>query len=246
MTLNKEMTAERERVALLSAESVGKCFEAQGRTIWPVRGANLTLYAGEMVTLRGRSGSGKSTLINTLLGLWHADEGRVMLMGEGLAGQSDQALSALRNRYVGYVPQSAAMLATLSVLDNVRLPWYLSEREPEPQGRAMALLERVGLAALAHERPARLSGGERRRVALVRALMTEPRIIVADEPTASLDEESALTVVTLLREAADRGAAVLSVTHDAVGLELSHRICQMADGRLSPMEGLPAGEQLQP
>lgn len=235
-----EMT--KEIAPVLEAVNVGKKFVAGDTEVWPVRRVNLALYPGELTTLRGRSGSGKSTLISTLIGLWRADEGEVRIMGETVNGADDAATAALRNRAVGYVPQNAALVPTLSVIDNVRLPWYLSPRGEEPEGRAMALLEAVGLAALARSRPARLSGGERRRVALVRALMTSPAIVLADEPTASLDEESALTVVGLLREAADRGAAVLSVTHDAVGLGMSHRIFQMAGGTLSPLEGLPAGE----
>lgn len=230
------------RFPRLVAKNLGKSFVRAGvkqETFWPLRGVSLELFSGELATLRGRSGAGKSTLIHCLLGLLAPDEGEITVAGTSLTGLSDEAVSQLRNEKVGYVPQSAALIPTLSVLDNVRLPWYLSKRDTEPVGRALALLERVGLADYAAVMPSRLSGGETRRVALVRALMCEPAIIIADEPTASLDEESARSVVKLLREAADRGAAVLSVTHDPVGLEMSDRIFELSDGRLSPLEGFP-------
>ena len=228
--------------SFIVAENLGKAFTRAGlteTTFWPLRGVSMSLYAGELATLRGRSGAGKSTLIHGLLGLLKMDEGAVKLLGHTLSELDDEALSLLRNQHVGYVPQNAALISTLSVLDNVRLPWYLSPRGAKPAGRARELLASVGLEEYASVVPSRLSGGETRRVALVRALMCEPEVIIADEPTASLDEESARTVVGLLRAAADRGAAVLSVTHDAVGLEMSDRIFELSEGRLSPLEELP-------
>ncbi len=224
---------------ILEGLQLGKRYVRADREIWPVRGVTIHAHRGELLTLVGRSGTGKSTLINMLLGLLTPDEGNVLFEGESLNGLSDGALSRLRNCKMGYVPQSVALLPTLTVHDNVRLPWYLSQRGPEPIGRAASLLAEVGLAGFGAQRPEALSGGELRRVAVARALMTEPLLLVADEPTASLDKESAEAVMGLLRKAADRGMAVLTVTHDPVGVELSDRILQMANGALSPIEEFP-------
>lgn len=218
---------------LIQCQGVGKCYKRGPRTFWALRGADFSLEKGEFVTLLGRSGSGKSTLLNILVGLLNPDEGRVSINETAVAGLDDRAVSALRNRVVGYVPQDAGLLGTLSVLDNVRLPWYLSDRGPEPEGRAMDLLKAVDLADLAEQYPSALSGGEARRVAIARALMTRPAAVVADEPTSSLDAESAANVVRIFRRLADQGTAVLMVTHDTSSLAVSDRIYDMTAGKLT-------------
>ena len=151
---------------LIDVKRVGKRYERGGRPFWAVKGATLTVSEGEFVTLLGRSGSGKSTLLNMVVGLLAPTEGTVTLCGQALAGMSDEAASALRNRVVGFVPQGAGVLSTLTVLDNVRLPAYLSAGVREEEGRALELLEAVGLKELANQYPSALSGGELRRVAI--------------------------------------------------------------------------------
>lgn len=221
---------------LIDVKRVGKRYERGGRPFWAVRGATLTVSEGEFVTLLGRSGSGKSTLLNMVVGLLAPTEGTVTLCGQALAGMSDEAASALRNRAVGFVPQGAGVLSTLTVLDNVRLPAYLSAGVREEEGRALELLEAVGLKELANQYPSALSGGELRRVAIARALMNRPKVIVADEPTSSLDADNAAMVVDIFKKLARGGTGVLMVTHDTSSIKQSDRLYDMAGGVLTPHE----------
>ncbi len=221
-------------VPLIDVKRVGKRYERGGRPFWAVKDATLTVSEGEFVTLLGRSGSGKSTLLNMVVGLLAPTEGTVTLCGEALAGMSDEAASALRNRAVGFVPQGAGVLSTLTVLDNVRLPAYLSAGVREEEGRALELLEAVGLKELANQYPSALSGGELRRVAIARALMNRPKVIVADEPTSSLDADNAAMVVDIFKKLARGGTGVLMVTHDTSSIEQSDRLYDMVGGVLTP------------
>lgn len=221
---------------LIDVKRVGKRYERGGRPFWAVKGATLTVSEGEFVTLLGRSGSGKSTLLNMVVGLLAPTEGTVTLCGQALVGMSDEAASALRNRAVGFVPQGAGVLSTLTVLDNVRLPAYLSAGVREEEGRALELLEAVGLKELANQYPSALSGGELRRVAIARALMNRPKVIVADEPTSSLDADNAAMVVDIFKKLARGGTGVLMVTHDTSSIEQSDRLFDMVGGVLSPHE----------
>lgn len=221
---------------LIDVKRVGKRYERGGRPFWAVKGATLTVSEGEFVTLLGRSGSGKSTLLNMVVGLLAPTEGTVTLCGQALAGMSDEAASALRNRAVGFVPQGAGVLSTLTVLDNVRLPAYLSAGVREEEGRALELLEAVGLKELANQYPSALSGGELRRVAIARALMNRPKVIVADEPTSSLDADNAAMVVDIFKKLARGGTGVQMVTHDTSSIEQSDRLFDMVGGVLSPHE----------
>lgn len=221
---------------LIDVKRVGKRYERGERPFWAVKGATLTVSEGEFVTLLGRSGSGKSTLLNMVVGLLAPTEGTVTLCGQALAGMSDEAASALRNRAVGFVPQGAGVLSTLTVLDNVRLPAYLSAGVREEEGRALELLEAVGLKELANQYPSALSGGELRRVAIARALMNRPKVIVADEPTSSLDADNAAMVVDIFKKLARGGTGVLMVTHDTSSIEQSDRLFDMVGGVLSPHE----------
>ncbi len=221
---------------LIDVKRVGKRYERGGRPFWAVKGATLTVSEGEFVTLLGRSGSGKATLLNMVVGRLAPTEGTVTLCGQALAGMSDEAASALRNRAVGFVPQGAGVLSTLTVLDNVRLPAYLSAGVREEEGRALELLEAVGLKELANQYPSALSGGELRRVAIARALMNRPKVIVADEPTSSLDADNAAMVVDIFKKLARGGTGVLMVTHDTSSIEQSDRLFDMVGGVLSPHE----------
>lgn len=218
---------------LIEVKNIGKRYERGGRPFWALRNATLAVAEGEFVTLLGRSGSGKSTLLNIIVGLLSPTEGEAVLCSTPLSGLTDEAASELRNRSVGYVPQGAGVLSTLTVLDNVRLPWYLAHRGPEPEGRAQQLLEEVGLGDLANQYPSALSGGELRRVAIARALMCEPKVIVADEPTSSLDAQTAREVVSIFRRLADKGTGVLMVTHDTFSVDVSDRLYDMAEGVLT-------------
>lgn len=219
---------------IISAVNVSQRYERAGRPFWAVTGASIEIALGEFVTIFGRSGSGKSTLLNILIGLIPGTKGKVMLAGTSLSAITDADRAKLRNEVVGYVPQMPGLVATLSVIDNVRLPWHLTgQRGPEPEGRAMELLRAVGLEDLAGQYPAALSGGEARRAVVARALMCSPKILVADEPTASLDPESARNVIHIFQDFVKKGGAVLMVTHDDYSLEVSTRIHDMEGGVLA-------------
>lgn len=205
---------------------------ASGGALTAVRPLDLELGPGSLTVVTGRSGSGKSTLLSMLAGMLAPTSGAVILDGADLYSLDEKSRSRLRNAKIGLVPQGHTALRALSVLDNVLLPAVLYSRERPPRQRAEHLLEAVGIAELARVGPHELSGGELRRMAVARALLMEPGVVLADEPTAGLDEESAARVLELLRGAADDGAAVLVVTHEEEAARFADRVLTMADGRL--------------
>ena len=180
--------------------------------------AHVTLHVapGRFVALMGPSGSGKSTLLNLLAGLDRPDSGEVVVAGQPLAALDEDGLAAWRARHVGLVFQFYNLIPVLSALENVELPLLLTALpRAERRRRAEVALGAVGLASRAHHRPRQLSGGEQQRVAIARAIVTDPDLIVADEPTGDLDAKSAVEILTLLRELNRAfGKTVVMVTHD--------------------------------
>lgn len=177
--------------------------------------ADLTLQRGQHLLLRGASGSGKSSLIALLAGLLRPSRGEVWLAGEALSSLGSAACDALRGRWLGVLPQRLHLCAALSVHDNLRLP-FVAVGEPEPAGRVVALAERLGLQALLARRPHALSGGQLQRVALARALVREPPLLLLDEPSSSLDDAAAATLLDLVVSLAhERSVSLLVATHDA-------------------------------
>lgn len=203
---------------MLKAENVSKSFYRKGRgsnVFTAVSEVSLTLAEGEIALLKGRSGCGKSTLLNMLAGLSRPSGGRVLLGDRDIYSMSDRELSRLRNEKFGIIPQMQSAVHSLTVMENVLLPYTLyNELKDEHRAYAIGLLEELGIAALGDVRPAELSGGEMRRMAIARALVRRPEIILADEPTGDLDDDNTERVFELLKAAADRGAAVLLVTHE--------------------------------
>ena len=196
---------------------------------------DVQLSAGELVVLKGRSGSGKSTLLNMMAGLLEPSEGSVLLDGQDLYALDDASLSRLRNERIGVIPQGQTALHGLSAVQNVMLP-YLMYRDGEScEDRAMQLLEDLGIRQLADSYPAELSGGELRRVCVARSLMCAPAVVLADEPTGNLDDESAQSVLEMLRGVADDGAAVLVVTHEQAAESFADRILRMDAGVARPV-----------
>ena len=186
-----------------------------------------------LTLVSGHSGSGKSTLANMLAGILTPTAGHVRLDGTDLYSLRDEERSRLRNERIGLVPQGHTALRALTVLDNVLLASILYAKAEAPADRARELLAAVGLGDLADAAPTELSGGELRRMAIARALLMDPAIVIADEPTAGLDSANATAVLTLLRDAADRGAAVLVVSHEAEARSFADRCYTMEDGHLS-------------
>ena len=193
----------------------------------------IDLDRGELVIATGPSGSGKTTLLTLIGGLRFVQQGSVVVLGRELARLGPAELESYR-RSVGFIFQSHNLFAALTAYQNVRLSLDLTDRpEDERRQAATDILERLGLGQRLHSRPAELSGGQRQRVAVARALVTRPRLVLADEPTAALDKESGRQVVELLRERAEHdGATILMVTHDSRILDHADRIVSLVDGRI--------------
>ena len=202
------------------------------RLFTAVHPLDIGLEERQLTVVSGHSGSGKSTLANMLAGILTPTAGHVQLDGTDLYSLRDEELSRLRNERIGLVPQGHTALRALTVLDNVLLPSILYSRDEAPAERARELLAAVGLDDLADAAPTELSGGELRRMAIARALLMGPAIVIADEPTAGLDSANATAVLTLLRDAADRAAAVLVVSHEAEAQRFADRSYVMEDGHL--------------
>src|SRR3954471_930395 len=177
-------------------------------------GAELAVQAGELVAVLGRSGSGKSTLLHVLGGLDRAERGTIEVAGERVDGASERRLAALRGRRIGFVFQFFHLLPELSGEANVRLATRVRGADPAAGRRAGELIDRLGLREVAALSPTQLSGGEQQRFAIARALVNDPSVLLADEPTGNLDPASGAEVLRVLREQANEGRAVLVVTHD--------------------------------
>ena len=197
-----------------------------------VQALDFELKSGKMIEITGRSGSGKSTLLNILAGMLTPTAGKVLLDDTDLYALDEKSLSRLRNEKIGLIPQGHTALQSLTVLENVILPAILYKKETPPEDRAKELLEQVGIINLANAKPNELSGGELRRMAIARAMLLHPGILLADEPTAGLDNENTLAVLSLLRKATDDGAAVLLVTHENEAAQFADQVYTMDGGKL--------------
>jgi ABC-type lipoprotein export system ATPase subunit len=223
---------------LVRLEHVRRRFRTRAETVDAVAGVNMALKAGAFHALVGPSGCGKTTLLHLIAGLDRADHGNVTLAGTPLHTQSRAQLAALRARHVAIVPQVSALVDGLSALANVALGLRArGEMQRSASRRAAQALAEVALAELAHRRPGGLSGGERQRVALARALAADAALIVADEPTANLDEANAIRVAELLARRAEQGACVVCSTHDASVTARAGVVIAMRDGRVAPGAG---------
>ncbi|MDR0643773.1 MAG: ABC transporter ATP-binding protein [Treponema sp.] len=219
---------------LLELNGVSKEYKRGGRVFNAVDNVNLTIAAGDFISITGRSGSGKSTLLNMAAGLLKPTKGNILFSGSDIAGYNDNDISLFRNEKIGYVPQGQSLLSNLTVIDNVCIPWFLFKREGDVEGRAFILLEKVGISHLTASYPKELSGGEMRRVAIARALINEPRILIADEPTGDLDAETTAEIMRLFSRIAEEGTAVLIVTHELDTLNYGNKTYSMDAGNLSP------------
>ncbi|WP_394793588.1 ABC transporter ATP-binding protein [Armatimonas sp.] len=202
-------------MSLLELSGIVKSFVGVEKPV--LRGVNLSLGAGEMAAIVGPSGSGKSTLLNIIGTLDTPDRGSITLDGTSLVGLDEKALARVRSQKLGMIFQLHHLLPQCTVLENVLIPTLAEgplQRQETPETRAKRLLERVGLADRLKHRPGQLSGGERQRVAVVRALLNEPKLLLADEPTGALDQDSANNLTDLLIELnKEEGVALLVITH---------------------------------
>jgi ABC-type lipoprotein export system ATPase subunit len=217
---------------LVTARSLVKTY-GEGRAARRVLdGADLHVDAGELVALVGPSGSGKSTLLHLIGGLDRADEGTIELAGHRLERESERGLTELRRTQVGFVFQFFHLIPELTGEENVLLPTRLRTNGGRSPERARRLIAELGLSEAAGRRPGQLSGGEQQRLSIARALVNEPRLLLADEPTGNLDQESGHQVLQLLRHVASGERAVVLVTHDVEAAQIADRVLRLEQGRL--------------
>jgi ABC-type lipoprotein export system ATPase subunit len=219
-------------MAVVRARGLVKTF-GEGRAARRVLdGADLDVAPGEVVAVLGRSGSGKSTLLHLLGGLDRADAGTIEVAGEDVTGASEAELSVLRRRHVGFVFQFFHLLPELTGEANVLLAGRVRGAHPDAFERGRELIDRLGLRPVAGSLPSRLSGGEQQRFAIARALVNDPAVVLADEPTGNLDVEAGAEVLRLLRAGAAEGRAVVLVTHEPAAAEIADRVLTLRGGRL--------------
>ena len=218
---------------LLQAKNVSRSFKRGDSTFFAVKDADFYIEDSDCVFIVGRSGSGKTTFLNLISGLLEPTSGTVLFQDRDITAMNDTEKSFYRNESIGFVPQSLGALPNLSVLDNVRVPFFLFDRDGDTEGRALSLLEMMGIAHLKDELPSNLSGGEAKRMLIARALMNAPKLLIADEPTANLDAETATEVMKVIQDINRLGTAVLIVTHDTNILDSGSTTYRMDSGTLT-------------
>ena len=218
---------------LLQTKNLSRTFTRSGSDFFAIRDVDFNINTSDFVFIVGRSGSGKTTLLNLISGILEPSSGAVFFEDKDITLMSDTEKSYYRNESIGFVPQSLGALPNLSVLDNVRVPFFLFERDGDTEGRALSLLEVMGIAHLKDEMPKNLSGGEAKRMLIARALMNAPKLLIADEPTANLDAETAVGVMQAIKDINQLGTAVLIVTHDSNILDTHCTTYRMDAGALS-------------
>jgi putative ABC transport system ATP-binding protein len=220
---------------LVELESVSKEYRNGAARVHALVEVTLALPAGELCVVHGRSGSGKTTLLNMIGGLDRPSVGRVAVDGREVSSLPEEALVDYRRDTVGFIFQSFGLIPILTAAENVEVPLRLRRVEPSERiERARELLRLVDLSDRANHRPQELSGGEQQRVAIARALANEPRLLIADEPTAQLDSQRARTVMGVLRRLVDeRGVSVIVATHDPLLIGMGDRIIELHDGAVA-------------
>ncbi|MBN2171462.1 MAG: ABC transporter ATP-binding protein [Candidatus Krumholzibacteriota bacterium] len=226
---------------IIEAEGITKVYRAGRNEVPALRGVDLIVAPGEMVAIMGASGSGKSTLMNIIGGLDAPTEGSYRLNGTRVDGLDRARMADIRNREIGFVFQGFNLLARTSALENVELPllYDRSGRRRDTRRLAREALAQVGLADRADHGPSELSGGQQQRVAIARALITEPALILADEPTGNLDSRTSVEVLALFQELNDQGITILLVTHEADLARYARRLVALRDGLVVRDEAVP-------
>ncbi len=222
---------------VIELSDICKYYGAGETQVRALDGVTLSVEEGEFLAIVGRSGSGKSTLMNVLGCLDVPTEGEYRLNGQSVFSLSQRALSAIRNRYIGFIFQRFFLLPTLTALENVELPLvYAGVGIQKRRALATEMLQRVGLADRLSHYPAQMSGGQQQRVAIARAAVGRPAVLLADEPTGNLDAASGAAVMTLLRELHKGGTTLLLITHDRAVAAAAERRLEMRAGKLQKSE----------
>jgi putative ABC transport system ATP-binding protein len=230
---------------VIRVEGVTKVYQMGRNAVHALRGIDLVVKRGEMVAIMGHSGSGKSTLMNMLGCLDIPTSGTYYLDGVKVNGLSKNALADLRNQKLGFVFQGFNLLARTSALENVELPMLYDRTGRKRDTRALAAksLERVGLGTRLDHHPSELSGGQQQRVAIARALVTEPTVLLADEPTGNLDSRTSLEIMALFQELNEQGITILIVTHEPDVACYAKRLVEVRDGHILRDEPMPNRRQ---
>ena len=215
---------------IIQTENLTRTYSLGNSIVNALRGVDLKVEAGEFVALMGPSGSGKSTMMHLLGCLDTPTAGRYLLEGRDVSTLSKDERARVRNTRIGFVFQTFNLLPRLNALDNIELPLLYGRYDGESKKRAAQALERVGLTSRAQHRPNELSGGERQRIAIARALVVDPALILADEPTGNLDSKTGADIMHLLVELCTEGRTILMVTHDAKVAANAGHILKMQDG----------------
>ena len=215
---------------MITLEGVTKIYHAGEVEVPALKGLSLHIPEGEFVAIMGPSGSGKSTLMNLIGCLDQPSSGRYILDGYDVSALSDDQLAWIRNRKIGFVFQSFNLIPRASAVHNVEMPLIYAGDNQQRRERAMAALESVGILDRASHLPNELSGGQQQRVAVARALVTDPAILLADEPTGNLDSESSLEIMKLLRDLNRQGRTIVLITHEADIASFASRVVRLRDG----------------
>jgi len=235
-------TADADSSPILRLNDVGKVYATGSVAVEALHGVSMQVDRGEYVAIMGPSGSGKSTLMHILGCLDVPTTGSYDLAGEDVSMMSEAALATVRNRQIGFVFQQFNLLASLPAWRNVELPLcYTGMARAERKERAINALERVGLGDRVEHRPGELSGGQQQRVAVARALVTDPALILADEPTGNLDSHSSADVLALFTELHDQGRTIVLITHEPAVAASAQRIVRILDGQVDSALTTPAG-----
>jgi ABC-type lipoprotein export system ATPase subunit len=223
---------------MISFENVTKEFQLDAQTrIFPVKNVTLKIDKGEFIIIVGRSGSGKTTLLNLAAGLVKPTSGRILINDKNICDMDEKQLSVMRSQRLGFVFQFPSLLPTLSILENVSLPSIFAPRNGRDSSqRAAELIKSLGLATKMDVHPKQLSAGEQKRVVIARSLMNHPDMILADEPTSDLDEQTESEVMQMLREINKSGVAFLMVTHSLQLVPYASRAFRMENGLLSQLK----------
>ena len=218
---------------LINVNNLSKSFRRGERDFFAIDNVSFDVKEKDFINIIGKSGSGKSTLLTLLSAIIEPISGDILVEGKNLSAMDDEEKSGYRNEFIGYVPQSLGTLPTLNVLDNVRLPYFFKNREGDGVERARMLLDMCGILDLENDFCKNLSGGELKRVLIARALMNEPKILIADEPTSDLDSKTTIEIMDMLKEINEKGTTIIIVTHDNDLLKYGSRLLEMTDGKLN-------------